>query len=270
MLTSLDNALLARLDLTTLDAVRACKADHLVKDHPGNRDVLRLDPPGSAPLFLKRVWRAHKKDGLASLLRRGAVWSICRKEWHNCRTLQAAGIPTCPLIAFGEDNGLLWERFSFILTAAAPGQPVDEFLRGTPASPLRRRTLDHLARHIRKMHDAGLYTPDLFTRHIFVAFPDSSASQPLHAAAPAFSLIDMARLDRSSARNVRLAARDLAALNVTAPLSLVSRAERARFLHVYGPDRARTLLPMITRRANHLLKRRKFHTFFDQNIHHDA
>ena len=174
MLTSLNDALLARLGLTTLDAVRTCTAAHLVKDQRGNRDVLRLDPPGSAPLFLKRVWRAHKKDGLASLLRHGAVWSVCRKEWRNYQTLQAAGIPTCPLIAFGEDTGPLWERFSFILTAAAPGQPLDDFIRTTPSSPLRRRTLDHLARHIRKMHDAGLYAPDLFTRHIFVSFPDFS------------------------------------------------------------------------------------------------
>jgi tRNA A-37 threonylcarbamoyl transferase component Bud32 len=255
--TSRDNPLISRLGLTTLEAVRTYVPTHLVKNHRGHRDILRIDTatPDGQPLtlFLKRVWRSAKKDGLKTLLRFGRVHSVCRVEWDNCDALNRAGIPTSPLVAFGEENGLLWERFSFILTAAAPGQPLEDFLRDTPlSSPLRRQTLAALAAFVRRLHHAGLFSPDLFTRHIFVANPGPN---------PTFTLIDMARLDRASPGSARLCARDLAALNITAPLSKVTRTERLRFLMAYDPAGA-ILVPRIRRRVNYLLKRRKYQPFF--------
>jgi hypothetical protein len=90
------------------------------------------------------------------------------------------------------------------------------------------------------MHNAGLFTPDLFARHIFVE-------------GDRFTLIDMARLDSGPA------ARDLAALNVTAPLRFVSTKQRLRFLKAYG---GRHLFRQIEKRVNYLLKkRRKFADF---------
>jgi hypothetical protein len=102
------------------------------------------------------------------------------------------------------------------------------------------------------MHDAGLASPDLFTRHVFV---DESGRWP------AFCFIDMARLDRRRVLSARLRARDLAALNVTAPMRHVSAKERLRFLHVYCGGRNRTLFRSIRKRVAHLLKRRKFASF---------
>jgi hypothetical protein len=108
---------------------------------------------------------------------------------------------------------------------------------------------DALALAIRKMHDAGLASPDLFMRHIFVE----------RGAEPKFSLIDMARLDRQQPLSPRLRARDLAALNVTAPLRFVSSDERRRFFKVYGGDTS--LKDLERRRMEHLLKRKKFAEF---------
>jgi hypothetical protein len=97
-----------------------------------------------------------------------------------------------------------------------------------------------LAKEIRKMRDAGLFSPDLFTRHIFV---DGDR----------YTLIDMARLDDGPA------ARDLAAPNISAPLRFVSAKERVRFLHRYG---GRHLFRQIEKRVRYLLKRRrKFRDF---------
>jgi tRNA A-37 threonylcarbamoyl transferase component Bud32 len=221
-------AALETLGLATLDGVKAYTGQPL-KRHRGTRDVFRIDIP-DATLFLKRNWCPYKKDGLASLLKTGQVHSVAKREWDNSLKLQHAGIRTAELVAYGEECGPLWEKFSFIITGAAPGKPLsDGFVN-----------LDALAREVRKMHDAGLFTPDLFARHIFV---DDDR----------FTLIDMARLDNGPA------SRDLAALNVTAPIRFVSAKARVRFLKVYGRPE---LFREIERRVRHLLKnRRKFSDF---------
>jgi len=59
----------------------------------------------------------------------------------------------------------------------------------------------------------------------------------------------------------RLRARDLAALNVTAPLGCVSARERMRFLQVYAGGADRALARRIARRVAHLLRRRRFQDF---------
>ena len=240
------------LGLDTLEGVKKFTGE-LIKNHKGRRDIQRIRTISNGTalvLFLKRNWQPYKKDGLTSLLTRGAVWSQSRVEWENSLALQRGGITVAAPVAFGEECGRLWENFSFILTAAATGEvTLDQFLRENQDAPLRRRVLSRLARLIRQMHDAGLASPDLFTRHIFVQT----------AGEPEFCLIDMARLNHRQPMSLRWRARDLAALHVTAPLRFVSAPERELFLGEYGE--AVRLQPLIARRAAHLLKRRKFADF---------
>jgi tRNA A-37 threonylcarbamoyl transferase component Bud32 len=247
--------LLHQLGLDTMDGVKQFKGE-LIKNHKGQRDIQRISRMPttqqaiSPTLFLKRNWRPYKKDGLKSLFTRGQVWSQSRVEWENSLALQRAGIDVAEPVAFGEECGPLWEKFSFILTAAATGEmTMDDFLRTIEDPSERKAVFDELARQIRKMHDAGLASPDLFTRHIFVE----------RKSAPRFCLIDMARLDRRKTLPENLRARDLAALHVTAPLRFVSTSERQRFLEVYGASPS--LQARISRRAEHLLTRRKFADF---------
>ena len=252
-------ALLEKLGLSTLAGVKAFRGD-VVKDHKGRRDIFRIkastDDGRALVLFLKRSWSPYKKDGLASLLRRGRVWSISRREWENSKQLAAAGLKTAGLVAYGEECGPLWEKFSFILTeAAAGGQTLEQFLRDCRDRGHRRRVFDALARDIRKMHDAGLASPDLFTRHLFV----DDGAEP-----PQFCLIDMARLDRRWPLPTRLRVRDLAALNITAPLRFVSARERVRFLRRYDERTDKPLVRRIRRRVEYLLQRRKFRRFDEQ------
>ena len=250
---------LRQLGLDTMEGVKNFNGQ-LIKNHKGQRDIQRVVegaggiPPANSSqaliFFLKRNWQPYKKDGLKSLFTRGEVWSQSRVEWENALALQRAGIGVAEPIAFGEECGLFWEKFSFILTASARGDvTLDEWLR-TSRSRLERRTvLDALGCEIRKMHDAGLASPDLFTRHIFLERGD----------APKFCLIDMARLDRRKRLSPALRARDLAALHVTAPLRFVSTRERLRFLKVYGGNRH--LRGLLLSRSQHLLSRRKFADF---------
>jgi tRNA A-37 threonylcarbamoyl transferase component Bud32 len=230
----------------------------LVKDHHGRRDVFRIETqrPDGSPLvlFLKRTWRPYKKDGLRTLLRHGRVWSIARQEWENSLALQQAGLRTAELVAYGEECGLCWERFSFIVTEAAAGaQTIEQFLRDCRDPLARRRAFDRLAAEVRRLHDAGLATPDLFTRHIFL----NADSDP-----PGLCFIDMARLDRRTRVSRRLAARDLAALNVSAPLRDVALRERLRLLRVYAGRFDRELRKRIVTRTTRLLRKRRFQTFF--------
>jgi tRNA A-37 threonylcarbamoyl transferase component Bud32 len=236
--------------LDTMEGVKHFRGE-LIKNHKGRRDIQRVETAAGV-FFLKRNWKPYRKDGLKSLLTRGRAWSQSRVEWENSLALQRAGIGVAEPIAFGEECGLFWEHFSFIITASAQGElTLEEFLRTARESSARRTVLAGLAATIRSMHDAGLSSPDLFTRHIFV--------EP--APLPKFCLIDMARLDRGSRTSLKARARDLAALNVTAPLRFVSARERLRFLGAYGGDRK--LRGAVEKRSQYLLRRRKFAAFHE-------
>jgi tRNA A-37 threonylcarbamoyl transferase component Bud32 len=248
--------LVERLRLDTVAGAKAFQGT-LVKNHRGHRDIFVItakDEHGAElQLYLKRNLKPYRKDGIRSVLLRGRCWSSSREEWENSLLLQKAGLRTAGLVAYGEECGLLWEKFSFLVTAAAEGrQTLREFLRDCPVGSLRKRVLRTLAAEIAKMHAAGLASPDLFTRHIFV----DDTSKP-----PGFSLIDMARLDRRRALPKALRARDLAALHVTAPLAWVSWRERVRFLVHYAGHLDRELFRLTKARSAHLLKRRKFKDF---------
>ena len=157
--------LLQQLGLATLEQVKAFQGQ-LIKNHKGRRDILKISVTGNASrplvLFLKRNWKPYKKDGLASFFSHGEAWSQSRVEWENSRALLRAGLRAAEPVAFGEDCGLLWEKFSFLITAAAEGdQTVGEFLQSCRDRAQRRRVFDLLAREIRKLHDDPLELDEL-------------------------------------------------------------------------------------------------------------
>lgn len=249
--------ILESLRLTTLDQVKRYHGE-LIKNHRGHRDIFRIktsDESGRPlTLFLKRNLKPYRKDGLRSLFRHGQVRSSSREEWENSEALARAGFATAPMVAFGEDCGLLWERYSCIITEAAPApQTLDDFAARCRHRETRIRLLLALADWLRRLHEEGLATPDLFARHIFV---DPSLREP------EICLIDMARLDRRHWLSDAVRARDLAALHVSLPLRTVGPNERLRFLKRYaGGDHGR-LARLIRQRTRHLLKRRRFRKSF--------
>ena len=249
---------LARLGLNTLEQFKNFDAEVI---QPDRREVLRIqttDEQGrDMLLFLKRNWRSSKKNGLVSLLRRGRVWSLAREEWENFKTVQRAGFQTAALVAYAEECGPLWEKFSCLLTEAAVGPDnLEQFLQQNHAPGQRRRIFDALAREVRRMHEAGVATPDFWSRHIFF---DADATVPV------FCFIDLARLDSGQPLPRQAWVRALASLNVSAPMRLVSMRERLRFLRLYvgRADRAlvRTLVKEIKQRTQRLLDRNKYPDF---------
>lgn len=93
------------LGLGTMEGVKSFRGD-LIKNHKGRRDIqrIKIETDGSPlTLFLKRNWKPYKKDGLNSLLTRGAVWSLSRIEWENSLALRRAGIAVAEPVGCGEE-----------------------------------------------------------------------------------------------------------------------------------------------------------------------
>ena len=247
-------SVLARLGLSTLEQFKNFDAEVI---QPDRREVLRIQTTDAEGrpllLFLKRNWRSSKKNGLASLLRHGRVRSLAREEWENFKIVQRAGIRTAGLVAYAEECGPLWEKFSCLLTEAAVGPDnLERFLQQARPPGERRRIFDALAREVRRMHEAGVATPDCWARHIFC---DAAAPNPV------FSFIDLARLDRGRPLSRRARVRSLASLNVSAPLRQVSLRERLRFLLLSAGRKDRALVAAIQQRTQRLLERNKYPDF---------
>ena len=181
--------LLCQLGLDTMEGVKRFNGE-LIKNHKGRRDIFRIRAPVGPDgrqhvFFLKRNWQPYKKDGLHSLLTRGAVWSQSRVEWENSLALQRAGIEVAAPVAFGEECGPLWEKFSFIITAAARGEmTLQEFLSTSTDHAERRRVFDALARQIEA---AGTAASELNWRMPLVQKYFSSLSSPFNPFLLAFT-----------------------------------------------------------------------------------
>jgi hypothetical protein len=253
--------LLRQLGLDTIEGVKNFKGK-MVKRRSGKRDIQQITLPNNhgpgIVLYLKRNWQPHKKDGLHSLVTRGEVWSQCRVEWENSLALQRNSIAIAEPVACGDECSPFWEKFSFILTEAAHGEmTLYDFIQTCPDSHERRRVLEALALWVRKFHDAGFASPDLFSRHIFLE----------RGQAPKFCLIDMARLDQKEYIPSKLRARDLAALNISAPMRFLAARARLQFLKIYGGDDE--LQRAIVKRTAYLLARKKFRDFARQDAESD-
>jgi hypothetical protein len=266
MIVEMHHERLRELGLDSMRGVMDFRGGEVVARHADRRDVTRIESTSSAGeggtkvLFLKRVRLPYRRNGIKSLLTSGRVRSLSRIEWDNMAALRDAGFGVADLVAWGEECGPLWERFSFILTgdAGENGARPDlrKYLERNPPRAQRRQVLSTLARWVRRLHDVGWSYPDLFSRHIFVG---------LSGDAPDYRLIDVARLERSRRTSDKLRARDLAALNASLPMRVVSKAERVRFLHDYSDENdVRPLMKLIELRMRTLLKRSKFRGFADK------
>lgn len=250
-------AVLERLGLTSLEGVKNYQGE-LVKDHWGRRSIVRIstEDEHGQPLvmYLKRYGERGRKDGLASILRRGSVWSIAYEEWHNSDRLARAGYCVPEVVAYGDECAAFWETYSFILTKAAPSKhTLFNFMQACHDRSTRRRVILALAEFVRRLHENGLAIPDLFARHIFF----DEKQEPI-----VFCLIDVARLVEVERISMHERVVDLTALNISSPLRFVSPRERILFLHAYGRSMTRKLFPLIRKRLMRIGTRTKYRNFF--------
>ena len=258
-------AILAVLGIDQFRGAWRFAGGSLVKRHGDLREIRRITiddcrGPDGRPLtlFLKRNYKTHSRYAY-SLVTSARRRSIAEAEWRNMLRLQATGVRVCSPVAVGSAFGLLGERGSYLITEAAPGDPLDEIAE-QPIDPRRRRRIGAaVAKMFRDMHAGGVCVPGAYARHLFVyEDPTSDVVQ--------VTQIDIDRLRRPR-RDRSGCARDLASLHISIPQRLASGRERLRFLRCYhgGGRIDRRFLAMIERMFQaHRLRKPKLAAAFDR------
>jgi heptose I phosphotransferase len=184
--------------------------------------------------YLKRYrqppWTQQLPRILGAGRRHGTAW----REWEPIARLNRAGVPTLRPIALGQRMARCWEQASFILTEAVDGQALERWMPQhwvqLPAAD-RHEWIRSVAELVGRLHAACLCHRDLYLSHIYVRPGTIGRTQ--------FTLIDLQRLFAPRWRLRRWRVKDLAQLNYSAPIRLVTRADRWRFLCTYLPAASR-------------------------------
>jgi len=225
-------AVLRRSGLDSLDAVFAYSEGQLL-DKPTLdpwRKRIRFvlsDGESESTYFLKRF--DHPPSGARRAIRRSGsgARSLAGNEWTWIARLAGEGIPCLQAAAFGEETRRGREVRSAILTVQVPGLSLESWCKQWSAADRAtiRTVISAAARLVAKLHGAGFIHRDLYLSHLFF--------DPRRSVDEALCLIDLQRVVRPRWRLRRWVIKDLAALNYSAPASLVSRADRVRWLRVY-------------------------------------
>lgn len=150
-------------------------------------------------------------------------------EAGAARLLNACGINTSQVIAFGEKKRLLFENKSFVITeqvpqAASLEQKLPDYFRAQPTKDnlaKRRIFIKKLAKFVKKFHNTGFRHRDLYLCHIFCDDKNN------------FTLIDLARAFQPLIFKKKFLVKDITQLYYSAPAEIFSRTARLRFYKSY-------------------------------------
>ncbi|MBN2233138.1 MAG: lipopolysaccharide core heptose(I) kinase RfaP [Deltaproteobacteria bacterium] len=178
--------------------------------------------------------------------------------------LQAAGVPTMTLAAWGERGRDPARRQSFIVTEElTPTVSLEDFCRPwqeTPPDPALKRALTvRLADMVRRLHGNGLHHQDLYLCHFLL---DTAGNPAETAADPTVYLIDLHRVTQYRRLPARARLKDLAALYFSTLEIGLDRRDYLRFIRHYtgmnlraALTRHRGLWRQVEKRAQRLRER---------------
>lgn len=208
---------------------------------PGDRELSKPSLPswrqrlaitaGPHRFFLKRFHDPPLREQLPQRLR--GFGSTAEVEGYWLSYCERLGVPAPRPVAVGSRRRALREHESVLLMTAVSGEALDRLV-GQGGGPLadailRRRIADGVARWVRTLHRAGLFHRDLYLSHVFLGETEPT---------PQLALIDLQRVVRPRVFRRRWLIKDLAAVNYSAPSSVVSRTDRLRWYRAYA-DRSR-------------------------------
>ena len=189
---------------------------------------LTLKIAGTERTFYLKRFRNPPAGARREVRRAGCrASSMAGLEWNRIHELTRDGIPCPRPVALGEEFHGRKERRSAVLTAAVPGDSLECWaIRWSKENrPTVRKLIPVVADLVARFHGHGYIHRDLYLSHIFydrmVAFDES-----LH-------LIDLQRVMRPGWNRRRWIVKDLAALNYSTPVHLVSQTDRVRWLKHY-------------------------------------
>ena len=153
--------------------------------------------------------------------------SVAGVEWTWLNRLSGEGIPCAKAVAFGEEFRGSVELRSALVIESVPGESLETWTKRWTQKdrPTLRSLIQPLARLVSRLHARGYYHRDLYLCHIFYD-PSANAAQCL-------CLIDLQRMIQPSWAQRRWIVKDLACLNYSTPIHLVSNADRIRWLQSY-------------------------------------
>jgi len=158
------------------------------------------------------------------------------QEWRAIRHLQASGVPTMTVAAFGSRGMNPARRESFIITEALPNTvSLDEFTRDWPrrAPPhrLKKALIEQVAAMTRQMHASGMNHRDCYLCHFLLDVSSGAVDGVMPPVR--IHLIDLHRAQIRPSTPRRWAVKDLAGLYFSAMDTGLTRADCIRFIRAY-------------------------------------
>jgi heptose I phosphotransferase len=216
--------------------------------HREGRRTLRVELDGR-PFFLKE----HRGVGWGEIAKNLTQVRLpvlgAEREYHAIRRLEAVGIDTLAVAAFGARGRNPARRHSFLLTDELTGmislEELGESWRARPGGVAFKRSLiRRVAEIARRMHDAGVNHRDFYLCHFLL--PETEAQRenpgtPLH-------LIDMHRSRLRARLPERWRIKDLGGLYFSVARLGFSRRDLLRFVRAYEQRPLRAALNRNARR----------------------
>ncbi|MDR2219164.1 MAG: lipopolysaccharide core heptose(I) kinase RfaP [Methylobacillus sp.] len=162
-------------------------------------------------------------------------------EWNAIKRLNALGIPTTPLIAYGSRGCSPASRQSFVITEDLGDiVSLEDFCRDWPSLPpplsLKRALLRRVAEISATLHDHGLNHRDYYICHLCLDKPRLQIGE-IH-----LYVIDLHRMQSRRKTPTTARMKDMAALYFSALDIGLTRRDCLRFLKWYRRGRARDIL----------------------------
>ena len=221
-----------KLGINSIDDIFAFSAgEDLAKKNLASyrsRIKFETDSPKNV-LYLKRYNRPPLCLQIKNWLAKKNRISCGRIDFETSAKLLKLGINTAKVIAFGEQNGPLFEKRSFCITEQIPNAESIErklpscFNQTTSKNrALQKKFIKEMAQFINKFHKTGYRHRDLYFSHIFYEEADR------------FYLIDLSRAFLPLLLKEYFRVKDIAELYYSAPAKYFSNTDRLRFYFVYA------------------------------------
>ena len=240
-----------RKDLKPLFAREQCVEDFLkidgevFKAFPSRR-TLKFTRAGRE-FFIKTHWGFGWAEIVRKLVSLHLPVISAKTEWRAIQALEAIGIDTMKLVAYGEEGLNPARRKSFIVTEALSGtESLEKWapkLMRTPNTPQKLRLKHALIRRVaeiaRRVHSNGLNHQDFYLCHFLL---DVSAGPMPRPEAIKLYLIDLHRMHIRKRTPQRWLVKDIAGLFFSSMDLGLSSTDLLRFMRTYSGKRLRDTL----------------------------
>ena len=210
----------------------------IFREPPGaGRRTLRFEQDGRG-YFLKLHWGVGWREIFKNLFSLRLPVLGAGNEWRALQRLDALGIETMHLAAYGEAGWNPARRRSFVITRELQNTiSLEDYCldweKAPPRPAIKWALIRRVAEMTARMHAHGMNHRDLYICHFLLQQPWDGRPEGLH-----LYLIDLHRVQIRSAVPRRWLVKDLAALYFSALHIGLTRRDLLRFMRWYNGQRA--------------------------------